>query len=106
MANHGHALNIKPMEKQPSFKFPESIKDPKEIEDCLSDEQNNILNAYIAQGITEYYQSMMDELDRVENELRRARIQISRQNTAMRNLMSKIPLVKLRSGIDIKSALN
>ncbi|MCK9423981.1 MAG: hypothetical protein M0Q38_15460 [Bacteroidales bacterium] len=94
------------MEKQPPFKFPESITDPQEILDSLTNDQESALSTYMAQGTREYYQSIMDELDRVENELRRARIQISRQGTAMRNLMSKIPLVKLRSGIDIKSGLN
>lgn len=94
------------MKKQPSFKLPVSITDPEKIINCLSDEQHTALAQYIGQGTSEYYRSMMDELARVEEELQRASALISRQRAAMRNLMANVPLVRLRSGIDLKSGMN
>jgi hypothetical protein len=92
--------------KKQSFQIPASITDPAEIINYLTDEQFNALSQYIGQGAAEYYRSMMEELNRVEGQLRAAGEVIALQRTAMSNLMAKIPPVRLRSGIDFKSGLN
>jgi len=91
--------------KKQSFKIPVDAT-PDEIIDCMTDEQHHALTLHLTAGVTEYYRSMMDELDRVEADLRRAGELIARQRAAMRNLMAVVPLVKLRSGIDLTSSLN
>jgi len=91
--------------KKQSFKIPVDAT-PDEIIDCLTSEQHAELSEYLSKGIAEYYKMMMGELSRVEADLRRAGELIARQRAAMRNLMGVVPLVKLRSGIDLTSSLN
>ena len=79
---------------------------PEQIIDCMTSEQHHALTLHLTEGVTEYYRSMVDELDRVEADLRRAGELIARQRAAMRNMLAVVPLVKLRSGIDLTSSLS
>lgn len=53
--------------------IPKSINDPEKILGFLSEEQNYLLTDYLTKGVTEYYQSMMKENERLENDLIRVR---------------------------------
>ncbi len=87
------------MENSNSFQFPASIIDPQKIYDCLTDEQKDALSGYIGAGITQYYKSMMAELDRVEAELKTAKVLLRQQNRIIAGLSLRCQVAVTLPGI-------
>lgn len=94
------------MKTPETFRFPASITDPEKIMDCLTDDQQNAVNEYVGAGTAAYYRDMMNELDRVENELAFAKATIRRQHRIIADLLQRFPVIHLARGIDHQAGIN